>query len=46
MKTFRVEDDDVARYYVLLGLRGAGHAVDEMADDFDGRSMALTDCPF
>lgn len=41
MKILLVEDDDVTREYVLSGLRGAGHIVDEMADGVDGLTMAL-----
>ena len=41
MKILLVEDDDVTREYVVSGLRGAGHVVDEMADGVDGLTMAL-----
>ncbi|KCZ51940.1 response regulator transcription factor [Henriciella sp. AS95] len=41
MKILLVEDDDVTRKYVLDGLRGAGHVVDDATDGIDGLTLAL-----
>ena len=41
MKLLLVEDDKVTRDYVISGLRGAGHVVDDIADGVDGLALAL-----
>ena len=40
MKLLLVEDDKVTRDYVISGLRGAGHVVDDIADGVDGLAHA------
>jgi len=41
MKLLLVEDDKVTRDYVIAGLRGAGHVVDDISDGVDGLALAL-----